>query len=1130
MNYLTFSRTLLILSILILSCSETKQPEEHKLSRIERNKLRSEYFFNKLKDPATNRMPDNIRLKELGFAKQLKSLSERAMDVTADLAAYEWNEVGPADVGGRTRAIALDYRDSDIVIAGGVSGGIWKSTNGGTTWESKLPQGSNLSISSIAQDTISGNIWYATSGEISEGGSSSGKFGSFDSPYLGLGIYKSIDNGETWELMTYSVDSGSSSVYLKDGNADTSIPNGLSHPFILTNKVFVTNSSGPVVVVTTQYSGIWISDDGGDSFRKFGASLTNGENPTYSDIIIDKEGVITVWYGPTSSGNNGFYRSYDGGQSFFTVNPSEYPAQGEDARTVLAYSANNSSRVYAFTYDGSTDHLYAFDFSNLSVDGGSITALDRTQNLPEFDQSIFGGTEEFSTQGGYDMALAVHPDDPDFVVLGYVNLIKSEDGFATSPTADPNKFWIGGNESPYRQAEDLAFGKTHHADQHLAFFDPSNPNVLWSGHDGGISKTVDITADRVVWESLNNDYNVTQFYTVATSLYDGDSYIVGGTQDNGTPLLDHASFQADLVASTVDISSGDGAYCFASGSIIYTSAQEGALIFADLENDYVSRFAGAGFISRDDLSRFFIHPFAVDPNDVGTIFYASNGNGVIARNDQFDEAYSAGSLDVSLINNGWDDLAISEPVGITAVKVTNQSPSHKLYFGGLLNGEPVLYSLTDANTSDGTGIVGRQLSEVSSGAWLNDIAVNAVNGDEIILVYSNYNIDGIFYSNDGGVTLTSIEGNLGANDNGAGITGPSIRAAEILEDSDGNKKYYVATSIGLYSTTTLNGSNTSWSLETPLLDNIVIEDLDLRQEDGALAVGTHGRGLFMGTPESTNALPVISDQSFDIDENSSEGSLIGTVTASDPDNDALTFAILAGNNDQQFNLNGANGELRINDAAAFDHETNPTFSLSIGVDDGNGGTSAATISISVNDINEAPAISSQSFSLDENVAEGTVVGSLVATDPDGDVVTFALAAADATFSVSEDGEITVINNSLIDFEANSSLFFEVNASDGQVASTASITVNINDLDDEVLSVGDYAINVYPNPSQDFVMVEGIRSDSEFLLTNLSGQVVAKGALASEEKSKIMVAELESGIYLLNISFGDQKETIRVIKE
>ncbi|SVC07575.1 uncharacterized protein METZ01_LOCUS260429, partial [marine metagenome] len=101
---------------------------------VEAKKGRAEYFFNMLRDPATNRIPEGIRQRELAFARTLaqRPVLSKALG-TANGIAFDWKEVGPTDVGGRTRALAIDHTNSNTIIAGGISGGIWKSTDGGQT-------------------------------------------------------------------------------------------------------------------------------------------------------------------------------------------------------------------------------------------------------------------------------------------------------------------------------------------------------------------------------------------------------------------------------------------------------------------------------------------------------------------------------------------------------------------------------------------------------------------------------------------------------------------------------------------------------------------------------------------------------------------------------------------------------------------------------------------------------------------------------------------------------------------------------------------------------------------------------------------------------------------------------------
>ncbi|MEK6552197.1 MAG: hypothetical protein AABZ54_01935, partial [Bacteroidota bacterium] len=168
--------------------------EKKKQTAIER----SEYFFSILRDPRTNSIPENIREKEIAFASKLPKSEERLMKGLNAL-SFNWKEAGPFDLGGRTRAIVVDVSDvtNKTIIAAGVSGGIWKSTDKGLTWQFKSSKSSILSVTSIAQDPRAGfrNNWYAVGGEF-DGNSARARGGG--ASFYGGGFYKSTDNVESW--------------------------------------------------------------------------------------------------------------------------------------------------------------------------------------------------------------------------------------------------------------------------------------------------------------------------------------------------------------------------------------------------------------------------------------------------------------------------------------------------------------------------------------------------------------------------------------------------------------------------------------------------------------------------------------------------------------------------------------------------------------------------------------------------------------------------------------------------------------------------------------------------------------------------------------------------------------------
>ena len=129
------------------------------------------------KDPQTNFIPEGIKQRSLVFAKTLPVRNKNSVQTSSFNNTLKWSNRGPYNVGGRTRALAVDIADSNTIIAGGVSGGIWRSADFGKSWTKMTKPNQLHSVSSIAQDLRNGktNIWYATTGELS--GNSAGARG-----------------------------------------------------------------------------------------------------------------------------------------------------------------------------------------------------------------------------------------------------------------------------------------------------------------------------------------------------------------------------------------------------------------------------------------------------------------------------------------------------------------------------------------------------------------------------------------------------------------------------------------------------------------------------------------------------------------------------------------------------------------------------------------------------------------------------------------------------------------------------------------------------------------------------------------------------------------------------------------
>src|ERR1035438_7627331 len=119
----------------------------------------------RLHDPATGLIPIGVRSRELKFASKLPKKYDTKInpkDRTKHIQNQTWNQRGPYDVGGRTRALGIDIASENRILAGGVSGGMWLSTDTGQTWMQTTALSQLHSVSCVGQDTRTGhrNVWY----------------------------------------------------------------------------------------------------------------------------------------------------------------------------------------------------------------------------------------------------------------------------------------------------------------------------------------------------------------------------------------------------------------------------------------------------------------------------------------------------------------------------------------------------------------------------------------------------------------------------------------------------------------------------------------------------------------------------------------------------------------------------------------------------------------------------------------------------------------------------------------------------------------------------------------------------------------------------------------------------------
>ncbi|MEP1093701.1 MAG: FlgD immunoglobulin-like domain containing protein [Cyclobacteriaceae bacterium] len=776
-------------------------------------------------NPLTGTVPENIREKELKFARENDALTKRSRT-----SALEISSAGPFNVGGRTRAVALDVRNEDVILAGGVSGGVWKSIDGGSTWVRKSDPENRNSVTCLVQDTRPGkeDTWYHGTGEIFANSARGG-----GAAYRGNGIYKSTDNGETWNSLPSTVDS-EPSVFNSQFQYIWDIE--VNHKNLAQDEILVAAFGG--ILRSLDGGTTWVVEIGQQLFDLAPTVNLNDVNASFfTSLEKTSDGVFFASLSTESSPDGdspdaGVYVSPDGDEWFDL--PSPFSDGAQFRRVVMGHAPSNPNRCY-FLFDTNPIFLLRYDLTGFSATDplGNWTNLD---NVP-----MFGGQlGDFDTQGSFNMMVKVHPDDPDLVFLGGTNLYRSTDGFSSTD----NTSWVGG----YDPEGGLGIYENHHPDQHDLLFFPSDPDKMLSASDGGLIISRDVAKDSVTWTSLNNGYLTSQFFTIGLSKEAGDNFMLGGMQDNGT----------DITAGTQNwagITGGDGGYVSTTPGkdLIFTSFQRGNILRVTLDEDLdltsFGRVDPEPLVDRARSDYLFITPFVLDPLNPNRMFIAG-GNFVYVHQNV--SQIPGGSLDGTSV--GWERVN-SSAIQNGVVTSLDISQDGSIVFFGTSDGQ--LFKVTDANN-----VLNMESTEVTSSAfsdgYVSSISINPENPDHVLVIFSNYEIPSIFESSNGGQLFTDVSGSLEQFADGTG-NGPSVRWGELIPQNTGSF-YIVGTSTGLYSTEATNGTSTIWVKEAPnLVGSAVVTMMDYRPVDGRLAVATHGNGVFTATVDDFKSLALTRD-------------------------------------------------------------------------------------------------------------------------------------------------------------------------------------------------------------------------------------------------------------------------------
>ena len=775
-----------------------------------------------LQDPSTGKVPVNMRERELQFLNELESVQQKNLTNTA------WESRGPFNVGGRTRAVVMDRTDENILMAGAASGGVWRSTDAGESWEKVSSNTSNLAVTCLIQDPRDGHEqdWYYGTGELF--GASQGGPGAF---YTGAGIYKTSDNGATWESLPGSFTAGPQFTSTWQG---------------IWNIAIDPSNQDTTEIYAATYGNIRRSINDGASFQTVLDSDNASGTSYFTDVHVNDAGVvyaacsreteiISFGLGP----NGGIHRSVDG-VNFVNILPDNFHTAY--SRIVMAEDPSDSNHLMFLCanvdtlsgfegefFNGGVQYYGLWDYTYISGDGSEAGGQwqDLSANLPDGN----GPFDDFYAQSGYDLCIAIKPDDPSTVFIGGTNLYRSTDGF----TSNSNTMQIGG----YGIGSDFPEFKiydNHHPDIHGFGFLASDANVLINYNDGGIYRTDNCLQDTVEWTSLNNGYLTTQVYGLAVDKNTTDQKIVAGFQDNGNFFVNSADPEAPWTLPL----NGDGCYsAFSSaGDFILMSIQNGRIFKMNVDDN--GTVIGQKRIDPDvdDEPYEFIHPYALDPND-DDLLYLPYGNKLQVNNTVSSIAVP-NELNYDTYDDGWFTLADSLDAGqvLTAISAT-EGAANRVYLG---TSSRSVYRVDDASDIN-SPLVDITFSQFPN-AHVDCIAVDPLNDDRAMVVFTNYGVYSLWMTEDAGLNWEKVAGNLEQNSSGVG-NGPSCRWARIHPLPSGDYQYFVGTSIGLFTTNDINGLQTNWYRAAPdLLGNNVFSYVDSRVTDNMVIAGSHGGGVF----------------------------------------------------------------------------------------------------------------------------------------------------------------------------------------------------------------------------------------------------------------------------------------------
>jgi len=777
--------------------------------------------------------------------------SQRAATLEDALFAdLQWRNIGPANMAGRMTDIEAVDDDFSTVFAAAASGGVWKSTNAGTTWTPIFEDYGTSNIGDIAVFQPDPDIIWVGTGESC----------TRNSIGWGDGVYKSTDGGET---------------FVNVGLADTHhIGEVLTHP---TDPDTVYVAAQGHLWGYTGDRGLFKTTDGGATWTKLGAELPvvtdvearsgqagglPDDNRTgATDLVMDPRDSEVVYVAfwqrqrqphrfDSGGPNGGIFKSTDGGATWakLTVGLPE----GDTGKIGLAISLSDPDTVMAIIEHGfqppqRADGQPNPDYEDMSRLG---TGIYRSENGGDDWEYV----SRYNNRPFYYSHIWVDPlDDETVYVLSGSAQISTDGG----RTFDRSMGGISG-------------------DFHALWLNPSDPDIFYVGNDKGAYVTYDQGYSFIMFDNMD----IGQFYAVTADMRD-PYYVYGGLQDNGNwggpsnsrdyngILNDHwfKFHSGDGFHTTVDPNDWRTVYTESQGGNIRrldaVFRQQGKSITPNRRNvlnieDYLVESdepepepggggggrggrggggrGGANRLPQDQFRFNWSSPLILSPHQSTTIYFA--GNHVFKSIDRGD-TWTIISPDLSYNDPETTDR---ESGGLTRDVTGAETHANVLTIAE----SPIKPGLIWAGTDDGRVQVTRDdggewtdvrpnVPDVPAGLWVSRVVASRYAEGRAYVTFDGHRSDNfgswVVRTDDYGATWTDVSGNL-----------PDEPVYVIVEDPKNADLLFVGTEFAVYGT--VNGGE-SWGRVMNGMPTVPVHDLIIHPRDGDLIAATHGRSIWI---------------------------------------------------------------------------------------------------------------------------------------------------------------------------------------------------------------------------------------------------------------------------------------------